>query len=60
MGASVNTNYLLACWQEWFIMFTLLWKAEWSEALGQKLVTKEYEKRGQKEPSGTLNPPGKS
>ena len=60
MGASENTNYLLACWQEWFIMFMLLWKAEWSEALGQKMVTKECEKRGQKEASVTLNPPGKS
>ena len=35
----------------------LLGKADWSEALGQKMVTKEREKRGQKEASVTPDHP---
>lgn len=36
--------YQLAHWQEWFITFTDLGKAKWSEALGEKMVTKKKEK----------------
>ena len=48
MGKCVkNKPYLPAHWQERFIIFTDLGKAEWSEALGKKMVTKEEEKGGQ-------------